>query len=121
MPKIIMTRNDLYQIDQQIIQLKKSNQALALLLSNRIEQFYIRAALPLNIMRGRFKDIQEKYVQKDDRGNFIVTGEGQNAKWKFIQSKTDLVNARVLDVSMVEEEFNKEVHAFMKQTITLDW
>lgn len=116
-----MTRNQLYQIDQEIKSMQSQSPALALLLSNRIKLFYEKARVQLEVMWTRFKEIQEKYVQKDPQGNFLTTGEGENAKWKFIESKADLVNARVLDVSLVEQSFNEECKKMFSQTIQFDW
>ena len=120
MAKVTMLRSDLYQIDQEIIEIRKNSKALSLLLNKSIELFYNRAAMHLKIMDSRESSIKERYIQKDDQGKFITITEGDKTKWKFIESKADLEKAEVLDVSMVEAAFNKEISAFMKQSITID-
>jgi hypothetical protein len=116
-----MTRQQLYQLAQEISSLKNESPALALLLDKQIKLFYAKAGMQLKIQEQRFRAIQEKYIQKDDKGNFIIQGEGETREWQYITSKIDLENARVLDVSMVKEAFNKECSTFFSQTISFDW
>lgn len=121
MSALQMSRNELYLIDKEIKSMQNESPALALLLTKPIKLFYERAGMQLKIMRGRYREIQEKYIQKDDLGNFLTEGEGDSKEWKFIDSKVDLERARVLDRSLVKEAFNKECHAFFSQHISFEW
>lgn len=116
-----ITRNELYMIEQEIMSMQKESPALALLLSKQITQFIGRTNMHSKVMHARFKKIQEKYIQKDENGNFMTVGEPESKEWKYIESKVDLEKAAVLDVSQVKDAFNKECTAFFKQSITFEW
>lgn len=116
-----ITRNQLYQIEQEIFSMQRDSPALALLLDKQIKLFFQRAAMPLGVMHSRFKSIQEKYIQKDEHGVFQTVKEGELTEWKYIESKVDLERAQVLDRSMVKQAFNDECAAFFKQSISFEW
>ncbi len=120
MARVPMTRNDLHQIDQQIIALKKNQQALALLLSKQIAQFYERARHELGVSRSRIEAIMDKYVQKNRHGAWM-TEEGEMNKYLFITDPGALAAAGILDVSQVEQKFNEAIETLMRQSIVIEW
>jgi hypothetical protein len=114
-----MTRNDLYQIDQQIQIMQREQQAIALLLFNRINLFYEAAGHQLKITRGRFDAIKDKYVQKED-GVYLTHIVNGTDQWKFKGSMKDDNNVVILGEANVIERFNQECASLMQQIITID-
>lgn len=115
-----MTRNDLYNIDSQIIEMKKEKQALAVLLMKPIRDFYAAAGMELKITNERFRAILKKYAEQDDEGNLLTTGEGENKKWKFKESYTLADTTIMFGAHNVEQLFNQEVRKLMEQPIIID-
>ncbi len=119
--KRTIQRTKLYSIEQEYKKMATEQPGLFLLNERKINLFHEQNKMQLEVMHSRFIDIQSKYVQKDAEGNFMITGAGETQKWKFINSKADLINARVLDLSQVEEQFNKECGNFFSQNVTIEY
>lgn len=119
--KLTITRDQLYHIQQEILAINKNSPGLALLLHKNIKQFNEKLAMHLKITQGRFNEIKEKYVQKDDQGNFLTENVDGKDQWKYVTAKVALEKAAVLDVSMVEQMFNQECKKLFSQQISFDW
>ena len=117
---LTLTRNDLYSIDQQIVDLKKNDQALALLLSDRIQNFYTAAEKELRITNARFHAILMEHVVTD--GN-VMLKEDVNGKqeWKMKGSFKDDHGTVILGQSNVRDMFKQEVQKLMSQKIQIEW
>ncbi len=77
--------------------------------------------MQLEVMHSRFIDIQNKYVKKDEKGNFkqVVTNEG-TAVWDFVDHFPDILNGRELWDDEVAQAFENECQQFFSQTITIE-
>lgn len=116
-----LTYNDLYIINQDIMQMQKARPALALLLEPRIKHFYDRAGTDLAAMSGGMEKIKKKFIQTNEQGEFMTEGEGNNQDWKFVPVYTDFKTAAIIaDRGRIKKMFEEEVKKFVSITITLD-
>lgn len=119
--KRMMTRQQLYQIDQEYKDYKKNNPGLHLALTVNIKRFYVKASHELEVTAGRFNAIKDLYVQRDAEGNFLTEINGDTTEWKLIVSGEELARAGVIDISMVKKDFDECCNKLFSQTISFDW
>lgn len=119
--EIQMSRNDLYSIEKQIIEIRKEKQALALLLYHSIQKFFTAANPELAISKSRFLAIAAKYIHKDENGILQTHAAEGKEEWKFLGSYKDDYGTYILGEDNVKNKFNDEVDKLMKQKITIKW
>lgn len=121
MSKLTVTRQFLYQADQQIKTLQVTQPAFAILLHHPIKKFYAAAQMHLKIIEARFNEIKKKYVEQDDAGNFITEEVDGKPVFKLMRSKIDITTARTMDAKQIEDAFTKEGNKMFSQEVTIEW
>lgn len=116
---IQLTRNDLYCIDQQIMELKKNGQCLALLLRKDIVKFYNASEEELKITKARYQAIQRKYIRMEN-GQFLTRTVNGTTTWDFIGHYKDDAGTIILGAENVHQKFNEECDRLMQQEITIE-
>ena len=119
--KRMMTRKQLYEIDQEYKKYAEDCPGLYLAIQDKVKRFYEKAAHELRVTAARYKVIQDLFVQKDEMGNFITHQVEGKAEWKLIESGEALKAAGVMDISLVEQHFNDACEKLFNQTISFDW
>lgn len=121
MSKLTVTRQFLFQADQQIKILKVNQPAFAILLHHPINKFYAAAQMHLKIIDARFNEIKNKYVEKDDAGNFLMEEIEGTMKWKLMKVKVDITQARTMNAEEIEKAFDTEGNKMFSQEVTIEW
>jgi hypothetical protein len=115
-----ISRNELYQMVQDFATLRSTNPGLAFLMEPKINRFHEVNKMPIAVTNARFLDIKNRYVKKDDRGNFLTRQQGSKTVWQFVEHYVDVSNARELWDEEVAKRFEQECNDLFSQTIQID-
>lgn len=101
------TYQDLVRLRADITSFSAQHPGIAMLLNQRIKEFFQRNAIRLSIIDDKYKELMDKYVEHDENGNPLkVQEEGQPARWKFRNE-------------MDREAYSKAYNEMMATQITL--
>lgn len=108
-------------MDQQYKVMANENMGLHFLLRDKIKRFYDAATMQLKITDARFKEIKDKYVEKDEAGNYITEQVDGGARWKLMKVKIDITQAKTMDEKEIAAAFEKEGEKMFAQQVTIDF
>lgn len=101
------TYQDLVRLRADITEFSKKHPGIAMLLSSRINEFFQRNAIRLNIIDEKYTALIKKHVIHGDNGMPVkIQEDGKPAAWKY-RSEED------------KEEYNREYQALMQTQITV--
>jgi hypothetical protein len=115
-----ITRNELYRMVEDFATLRGTHPGLAILMEPKMNRFHEANKMPIAVMNARFLDIKNKYVKKDDKGNFLTIKKGNESVWQFVENYVDVAGARELWDEEVSQRFEQECKDLFSQTIQID-
>jgi hypothetical protein len=118
--KTTITKNDLFNIEQEFIHMQRHAPGLTLLLKTRLNFFFDRAGMHLKGLHERLREIKDNYVEKDEAGNYLTEDVEGQKRLKYLSSKLDLLQGKTLNKDEVRQAFTDECNKVFAETITLD-
>jgi hypothetical protein len=115
-----ITRQELYRMVEDFATLRGNHPGMAVLLEPKINRFHEVNKMPISVMNARFLAIKDKYVRKDEKGNFVTIKKGNEMVWQFVENYVDVASARELWDEEVVQRFEQECKDLFSQTIQID-
>lgn len=115
-----ITRNELYRMVEDFATLKGSHPGLAILMEPKINRFHETNKMPIEVMNARFLAIKNKYVKKDEKGNFLTVRKEGKDVWLFVENYVDVASARELWDEEVAQRFEQECQDLFSQTVQIE-
>lgn len=116
--KITFTRDDLYQLEQQLFRLKKDNQLLSFLLGPQIKKFIMATYMESQVTNSRYNAILKEFVEMNEQGELVITEVNGNKEYKIKGNYQDSTGTLFFGDD-VKDLFNKRMAALMHQPITI--
>ncbi|RYE02359.1 MAG: hypothetical protein EOP50_00225 [Sphingobacteriales bacterium] len=119
MPKIIITNNQLFHIEQEITRLQMEWPGLYLLVQGKLHAFLKATVSERKIFNDKLRAIQGKYIQYDGNDMPIYANEERTA-WLFKESVAGR-DGQLLTGDQVSEAYEAEATEFFNRSVTINF